>query len=122
MWPSATATAATLIGDRLQDDGALLSTPFDLIFPDDALLPIHLVLDPVLKHIACLRKLPDYLVASLAFSILAGTWRKVQGLPDGKFVRYHVLLQPVSSVPPNRRHTVINERYSVLRLTAEVFP
>ncbi len=63
--------------DRLQDDGAFLSTPLDLIFPDDALLPVRLTLDPVLKHVAGLRKLPDYLVAPLAFSIFAGAGRKV---------------------------------------------
>ena len=51
--------------------------PLDLIFPDDALLPTHLALDPVLKHVARFRKLPDYLVAPLAFAILAGTGRKV---------------------------------------------
>jgi hypothetical protein len=79
--------------EPIEDDGALLSTPLDLIFPDNALLPIHLALDSVLKHVACLRKLPDHLVAPLAFSILAGTGRKVQGLPDGKFVCCHVLLQ-----------------------------
>jgi hypothetical protein len=39
----------------LEDDGVLLSTPFELIFADDALLPINLALDPVLKHVACLR-------------------------------------------------------------------
>jgi hypothetical protein len=45
----------------------------DLVFPDDALLTIHLALDPVLKHVACLRKLPDYLVAPLAFALFADT-------------------------------------------------
>ena len=120
VWPFAAAIAA-IDREPIEDDGALLSTPLDLIFPDNALLPIHLALDPVLKHVACLRKLPDHLVAPLAFSILAGTGRKVQGLPDGKFVRCHVLLQQ-SSMPPKRRHTIINERYSVWRLTADVFP
>jgi hypothetical protein len=83
--------------------------PLDLIFPDDALLPTNLALDPVLKHVACFRKLPDYLVAPLAFSIFTGTRRKVQGLPDGKFVCCHVLLQSVRSVPPVWRHAVIIE-------------
>jgi hypothetical protein len=78
--------------DRLQSDGALLSTPFDLIFPDDAFLPVHLAFDPVLEHVACLRKLLDYLVMTLAFATFAETWRKVQGLPDGKFLGCHVLL------------------------------
>jgi hypothetical protein len=87
------AITATLIGDRWQDDGTFLSTPLELIFSDDALLPIDLVLDPVLKHVACLRKLPDYSVAPLAFASFAGIRRKVQSLPDGKFVRCHVLLQ-----------------------------
>src|SRR3954468_14750064 len=102
--------------------GALLSTPLDLIFPDDALLSLHLALDPVLKHVACLRKLPDYLIVSFSFALFTEIERKVQGLPDGKFVRCHVLLQSVISVPPKRRHAVVNERYSVWRLTAEVFP
>jgi hypothetical protein len=37
---------------RFENDGALLSTPFELIFPDDTLLPVSLALDPVLKHVA----------------------------------------------------------------------
>jgi hypothetical protein len=92
--------------------------PLDLIFPDDTLLPIHLALNPVLEHVTCLRKLPDYLVVSFVFASFAETGRKVQGLPDGKFVRCHVLLQSVRSVPPVWRHVVIIERYSVWRLTA----
>jgi hypothetical protein len=59
---------------------------------------------------------------SLAFSLFAETGRKVQGLPDGESVHCHVLFQSVGSVPSVWRHAVINEHYSVWRLTAEVFP
>ena len=76
-WPFASRIATAVDRGCLRGDGALLSTPLDLIFPDDALLPVRLTLDPVLKHVACLRKLPDYLVAPLAFSIFAGAGRKV---------------------------------------------
>ena len=98
--------------DRLQGGGALLFTPLDLIFPDDALLPVRLALDPVLKHVACLRKLPDHFVVPFACATFAETGRKVQGLPDGKFVRCHVLLQP-AAYRRFRRYAVINERYSI---------
>jgi hypothetical protein len=37
-------------------------------------------------------------------------------------VRCHVLLQTISCMLPVRQHAVINECYSVWRLTAEVFP
>jgi hypothetical protein len=73
----ATAIATTVAAERLQGDTALLSTPLNLIFPDNTLLPVRLVLDPVLKHVACFRKLPDHLVGPLAFAIFAGTGRKV---------------------------------------------
>jgi hypothetical protein len=116
VWPVAPPIATTGDRDRLQGGGALLSTPLDLIFPDDALLPVRLALDPVLKDVACFRKLPDYLVAPLAFSIFAGTGRKVQGLPDGKFVRCHVLLQQVA-YRRCRRDAVIKEPLSLTNAT-----
>jgi hypothetical protein len=117
-----TAIATAIVQERLQGDKALLSTPLKLIFPDNAFLPARLALDPVLKCITCLWKLLDHLVAPLASAIFAEAGRKIQGLPEGKFVRCHVLLQPISCMLPVRQHAVINECYSVWRLTAEVFP
>ena len=64
-----------------------------LVLPDDALVPVNLVLDPVLKYATRLRKLSNNLVAAFAVSIFARTRRKVQGLPNGEFMRSHVLLQ-----------------------------
>jgi len=64
-----------------------------LVLPDDALVPVHLALDPVLKYATRLGELSNNLVATLSFAIPAKTGRKVQGLPNGKFMRSHVLLQ-----------------------------
>jgi hypothetical protein len=121
MFATATAIATAVAPERLQGDTALLSTPLNLIFPDNTLLPVRLVLDPVLKHVACFRKLPDHLVGPLASAISAEIGRKVQGLPNGKFVRCHVLLQQMAC-RRDRQHATISERYSVWRLTAEVLP
>jgi hypothetical protein len=116
-----TAIATAVMQGRLQGDTALLPTPLNLIFSDNALLPVRLALDPVLEHVARLRKLPDYLVAPLASTIFAEGGRKIQGLPNGKFVRCHVLLQQ-AACRRLQRHAVIDERYSVRRLTADVLP
>ena len=89
-----TAIATAIVQERLPGDKALLSTPLNLIFPDNAFLPVRLALDPVLKRATCLRKLPDHLVAPLASAIFAEARGKVQGLPNGEFVHCHVLLQP----------------------------
>src|SRR5690348_8415595 len=89
----ATAMATTIGQERLQGDRVVLSTQLNLIFPDNALLPVRFALDPVLKHVICFRKLSDYLVTTFAFAVSPEIGRKVQGLPDGKFVRCHVLLQ-----------------------------
>jgi hypothetical protein len=77
VWLFAPRIAAAVDRGQLQSDGALLSTPLDLIFPDDALLPVRLTLDPILKHVACLRKVLDHLVVPLAFAFFSGTGRKV---------------------------------------------
>jgi hypothetical protein len=71
-----------------------------LVLPDDALVPVRLALDPVLKYAARLGELPNNLVATLSFAVSTKTGRKVQGLPNGKFMRSHVLLQQ-SGVPPS---------------------
>jgi len=56
-------------------------------------MPVHLALDPVLKYATRLGELSNDLVATLSFVISAKAGRKVQGLPNGKFMRSHVLLQ-----------------------------
>jgi len=70
-----------------------LGPALGLVLPDDALVPVHLALDPVLKYATRLGELSNDLVATLSFAISAETGRKVQGLPNGKFMRRHVLLQ-----------------------------
>jgi len=70
-----------------------LGPALGLVLPDDALVPVHLALDPVLKYATRLGELSNNLVATLSFAIPAKTGRKVQGLPNGKFMRSHVLLQ-----------------------------
>jgi len=52
---------------------AILFTAHNLIFADNALLPIHLALDPILKHIPRLGKLPNNFVAALCFAVLTKT-------------------------------------------------
>src|SRR5215213_2424305 len=116
-----TALATAVVRERLLGDRAPLFTPLNLIFPDNALLPVRFALDPVLKHVVCFRKLPDHLVAPLAFFIFAEIGRKVQSLPNEKLVRCHILLQH-AACRQLRRHALVNERYSVRRLTAELFP
>jgi hypothetical protein len=64
-----------------------------LVLPDDAHMTVRLALDPVLKYATCLGELLNNPVAALSVSISARTRRKVQGLPNGKFMRRHVLLQ-----------------------------
>ncbi len=70
-----------------------LGPALGLVLPDDALVPVQLALDPVLKYAPRLGELSNNLVATLSFAIPAKTGRKVQGLPNGKFMRSHVLLQ-----------------------------
>jgi len=48
-------------------------TALNLIFADNAFLPIHLALDPILKHIPRLGKLPNNFVAALCFAVLTKT-------------------------------------------------
>jgi hypothetical protein len=74
-----------------------------LVLPDNALVPIDLVLDPVLKYATRLGELSNNLVATLSFAISAKTGRKVQGLPDGKFMRSHVLLHQAERPRLGRR-------------------
>ena len=76
-----TAIATAIVQERLPGDKALLPTPLNLIFPDNAFLPVRLALDPVLKCATCLRKLPDHLVAPLASAIFAEARGKVQVCP-----------------------------------------
>src|SRR5260370_13742444 len=71
----------------------IIGPALGLVLPDDALVPVHLALDPVLKNATRLGELSHNLVATLSFAISANTGRKVQGLPNGKFMRSHVLLQ-----------------------------
>src|SRR5947208_16762930 len=75
-----------------------------LVLADDALVPVQLALDPVLKNAARLGELSDDLVAPLAFVISAETRRKVQGLPNDKFMRSHVLLQQAECRRLGRRY------------------
>ena len=46
---------------------------FDLVLPDDALVSIHLALDPVLKYATGLGDLSNNLVATLSFAISTKT-------------------------------------------------
>src|SRR5438477_8266842 len=62
-----------------------------LVLTDDALYPVRLALDPVLKYATRLGELLNNPVATFALSTL--TRRKVQGLSNVKFMRRHVLLQ-----------------------------
>ena len=78
---------------RYPDSRADLRPALGLVLPDDALVPVRLALDPVLKYATRLRELSNNLVATLSFAISTKTGRKVQGLPNGKFMRSHVLLQ-----------------------------
>ena len=68
-----------------------------LVLPDDALVPVNLALDPVLKYATRLGELLNNFVATFAVSIFPRTGRKVQGLPNGKFMRSHILLQQASA-------------------------
>jgi hypothetical protein len=78
---------------RYPDSRANLRPTLGLVLSDDALVPVHLALDPVLKYAIRLGELPNNLVATLSFTISTKTGRKVQSLPNGKFMRSHVLLQ-----------------------------
>ena len=64
-----------------------------LVLPNDALVPVHLALDPVLKNATRLGELSNDLVATLSFAISTNAGRKVQGLPNGEFMRSHFLPQ-----------------------------
>jgi len=78
---------------RCPNSRADLRPALGLVLTDDALVPVQLALDPVLKYATRLGELSNNLVATLSFAIPAKTGRKVQGLPKGKFMRSHVLLQ-----------------------------
>ncbi len=78
---------------RYPDNPADLRPALGLVLPDDPLVPVRLTFDPVLKYATRLGELSNNLVATLSFAISAKTGRKVQGLPNGKFMRSHVLLQ-----------------------------
>jgi hypothetical protein len=93
----------------------------DLVFPNDAFMAVRLALDAVLKRVARLGELSNDLVPALSSAIFTQTGRKSQGLPNGKFMGSHFLLQR-ARVPPCPAAPRAIERYSVWRLTAEVFP
>ena len=80
---------------RYADSRADLKPALGLVLADDALVPVHLALDPVLKYATRLGELLNNFVATFALSTM--TRRKVQGLPYGKFMRSHVLLQHASA-------------------------
>src|SRR6202049_762538 len=82
---------------RYPDSRANLRPTLGLVLSDDALVPVHLALDPVLKYATRLGKLSNNLVATLSFAISTKTGRKVQGLPNGKFMLNHVLLPQAES-------------------------
>src|SRR5947208_15085366 len=77
-----------------------------LVLPDDALVPVHLALDPVLKNATRLGELSNNLVATLSFAISTNAGRKMQALPNGKFMRRHVLL-PNEGCRRLRRHSAL---------------
>lgn len=81
---------------------------FGLILPDDALVPVDLVLDPILKYATRLGELSNNLVATLSFAISTNAGRKVQGLSNSKFMRCHVLLQQAESRQRRRHTTLLN--------------
>ena len=74
-----------------------------LVLPDDALVPVHLALDPVLKNATRLGELSNNLVATLSFAISTNAGRKMQALSNSKFMRRHVLL-PKAGCRRLRRH------------------
>ncbi len=80
---------------RCPNSRADLRPALGLVLTDDALMPVHLALDPVLKYATRLGELSNDLVATLSFNISTKTGRKVQGLPNGKFMCSHVPLQQV---------------------------
>ena len=69
------------------------SPALDLVFPNDALVPVRLAPDSVLKRITRFGELSDNLVATLPLAIFTKPGRKVQGLPNGEFMHSHFLLQ-----------------------------
>ena len=56
-------------------------------------MAVRLALDAVLKRVARLGELSNNLVATLSSAIFTQTGRKSQGLPNGKFMGSHFLLQ-----------------------------
>jgi hypothetical protein len=79
--------------ENVLDQHLKLLPALGLVLPDDALVPVNLALDPVLKYATRLRKLSNNLEAAFAVSIFPRAGRKVQGLPNSKFMRSHVLLR-----------------------------
>jgi hypothetical protein len=83
-------------------------------------MAVRLTLDAVLKRVARLRELSNNLVATLSSAIFTQTGRKSQGLPNGKFMGRHFLIQRAGAAVSGGTPAI--EPYSVWRLTAEVFP
>ena len=77
--------------ENVLDQHLKLLPALGLVLPDDALVPVNLALDPVLKYATRLGELLNNFVATFAIATMTG--RKVQGLPNGKFMHSHVLLQ-----------------------------
>jgi hypothetical protein len=83
---------------------AFLIRALGLILPDDALVPVDLIPDSVLRYATRLGELSNDLVATLCFVISTNSGRKTQGLSNSKFMRSHMLLQQVDC--SQRRATV----------------
>ena len=90
--PTAFSGCAPLAFRLTVADPTLLPA-LDLVFPNDAFMAVCLALDAVLKRVARLGELSNNLVATLSSAIFTQTGRKSQGLPNGKFMGSHFLLQ-----------------------------
>jgi hypothetical protein len=95
-------------GGRRGANARSQSPALGLVLPDDALVPVDLVLDSVLKYATGLGELSNNLVATFSFAISADTGRKVQSLPNRKFMRRHVPLQNAECRRLRRHSALLN--------------